>query len=101
MSERGTSIGTGAGGGGNTGNVGMPKNRGGVNRSGGSKPGMGGGFGGSGTGNSKAGTLLMSMRAARVASASVVTAETARDRKSTRLNSSHQIISYAVFCLKK
>src|SRR5258708_21500415 len=23
------------------------------------------------------------------------------DRKSTRLNSSHQIISYAVFCLKK
>src|SRR5258708_21373585 len=27
------------------------------------------------------------------------TAET--DRKSTRLNSSHQIISYAVFCLKK
>src|SRR5258708_17464455 len=27
--------------------------------------------------------------------------ERARDRKSTRLNSSHQIISYAVFCLKK
>src|SRR5207244_4980681 len=27
--------------------------------------------------------------------------ELARDRKSTRLNSSHQIISYAVFCLKK
>src|SRR5258708_17341624 len=27
--------------------------------------------------------------------------ETAVDRKSTRLNSSHQIISYAVFCLKK
>src|SRR5258708_20879359 len=26
---------------------------------------------------------------------------TSRDRKSTRLNSSHQIISYAVFCLKK
>src|SRR5258708_27086123 len=26
---------------------------------------------------------------------------TFRDRKSTRLNSSHQIISYAVFCLKK
>src|SRR5947208_10944354 len=25
----------------------------------------------------------------------------AADRKSTRLNSSHQIISYAVFCLKK
>src|SRR3712207_8798709 len=27
--------------------------------------------------------------------------ETARDRKSTRLNSSHANISYAVFCLKK
>src|SRR5207244_11900515 len=27
--------------------------------------------------------------------------ELSRDRKSTRLNSSHQIISYAVFCLKK
>src|SRR5258708_14604132 len=26
---------------------------------------------------------------------------TQKDRKSTRLNSSHQIISYAVFCLKK
>src|SRR5260221_1959812 len=26
---------------------------------------------------------------------------TARDRKSTRLNSSHTVISYAVFCLKK
>src|SRR5207244_7615033 len=28
-------------------------------------------------------------------------AHATRDRKSTRLNSSHQIISYAVFCLKK
>src|SRR5947208_13362632 len=28
-------------------------------------------------------------------------AATRKDRKSTRLNSSHQIISYAVFCLKK
>src|SRR5438552_10203199 len=28
-------------------------------------------------------------------------AQNAEDRKSTRLNSSHQIISYAVFCLKK
>src|SRR5688500_1966735 len=27
--------------------------------------------------------------------------ETMRDRKSTRLNSSHLVISYAVFCLKK
>src|SRR5258708_16091223 len=30
-----------------------------------------------------------------------VRSEVAGDRKSTRLNSSHQIISYAVFCLKK
>src|SRR2546430_11608863 len=29
------------------------------------------------------------------------TASTGRDRKSTRLNSSHSQISYAVFCLKK
>src|SRR5256885_11717383 len=28
-------------------------------------------------------------------------AQGARDRKSTRLNSSHLVISYAVFCLKK
>src|SRR5437764_10989761 len=28
-------------------------------------------------------------------------ASAARDRKSTRLNSSHRCISYAVFCLKK
>src|SRR5438132_4022006 len=27
--------------------------------------------------------------------------ETSKDRKSTRLNSSHTVISYAVFCLKK
>src|SRR5947207_8253501 len=27
--------------------------------------------------------------------------EVQRDRKSTRLNSSHTVISYAVFCLKK
>src|SRR5260221_8881535 len=27
--------------------------------------------------------------------------ETLKDRKSTRLNSSHTVISYAVFCLKK
>src|SRR5258708_31918623 len=30
-----------------------------------------------------------------------MTLERQIDRKSTRLNSSHQIISYAVFCLKK
>src|SRR5258708_29837065 len=32
---------------------------------------------------------------------STTTSNTNSDRKSTRLNSSHQIISYAVFCLKK
>src|SRR3712207_6971556 len=31
----------------------------------------------------------------------IVSLETRRDRKSTRLNSSHANISYAVFCLKK
>src|SRR5207244_7799256 len=31
----------------------------------------------------------------------VASAKFCTDRKSTRLNSSHQIISYAVFCLKK
>src|SRR2546422_6074705 len=36
----------------------------------------------------------------RVASSSCRSAS-ARDRKSTRLNSSHGYISYAVFCLKK
>src|SRR5947208_10314989 len=43
---------------------------------------------------------FMDVRADRVV---VLTeaAEHAEDRKSTRLNSSHQIISYAVFCLKK
>src|SRR5438034_6534034 len=30
-----------------------------------------------------------------------VSGDFARDRKSTRLNSSHTVISYAVFCLKK
>src|SRR5256885_9709268 len=32
---------------------------------------------------------------------SVLRALESRDRKSTRLNSSHLVISYAVFCLKK
>src|SRR5437762_4519392 len=31
----------------------------------------------------------------------IITATSRRDRKSTRLNSSHRCISYAVFCLKK
>src|SRR5438552_10562744 len=36
-----------------------------------------------------------------LAGAARVRARVMGDRKSTRLNSSHQIISYAVFCLKK
>src|SRR5207244_12179186 len=54
-------------------------------------------------------TLFRSWPRSSVASASIrairsviVSDRIARiDRKSTRLNSSHQIISYAVFCLKK
>src|SRR5258708_15862300 len=41
------------------------------------------------------------LRTRRVHGRAAVKARTDRDRKSTRLNSSHQIISYAVFCLKK
>src|SRR5258708_14004948 len=49
---------------------------------------------------------LRACRAHWSRSAASPTATTSRpmcatDRKSTRLNSSHQIISYAVFCLKK
>src|SRR5215216_6931203 len=40
--------------------------------------------------------LVLSTRPRRLTSR-----KAAVDRKSTRLNSSHQIISYAVFCLKK
>src|SRR2546426_11473056 len=50
-------------------------------------------------------TLFRSPRAAEVdshATACRACQETlAQDRKSTRLNSSHLVISYAVFCLKK
>src|SRR5690348_18006049 len=37
----------------------------------------------------------------RAADGSIVTVGPFKDRKSTRLNSSHPSISYAVFCLKK
>src|SRR5256885_3232495 len=40
-------------------------------------------------------------RRARRARRTCRTRERALDRKSTRLNSSHLVISYAVFCLKK
>src|SRR5258708_18385566 len=45
-------------------------------------------------------TYLEDMKLTQVSSFGFV-GGTYRDRKSTRLNSSHQIISYAVFCLKK
>src|SRR2546430_11446154 len=45
-------------------------------------------------------TPASSRRATSIASARVWTKPTS-DRKSTRLNSSHSQISYAVFCLKK
>src|SRR4051812_49961318 len=38
---------------------------------------------------------------AAVITLGLTVAERGRDRKSTRLNSSHMSISYAVFCLKK
>src|SRR5256885_10000722 len=40
-------------------------------------------------------------RATDVDQATVLHARRTGDRKSTRLNSSHLVISYAVFCLKK
>src|SRR3712207_7407359 len=40
-------------------------------------------------------------RRRKVVHGSVLTAVLGQDRKSTRLNSSHANISYAVFCLKK
>src|SRR2546430_4662728 len=53
----------------------------------------------------KAGRTLVKRQFVAVAHAQTVRAvevrEPARDRKSTRLNSSHSQISYAVFCLKK
>src|SRR5258708_31880337 len=46
--------------------------------------------------------VVREMAVAGIHNAIVLTAGFAEvDRKSTRLNSSHQIISYAVFCLKK
>src|SRR3712207_8880673 len=42
-----------------------------------------------------------SSKAAKMVRKGVPTRESDKDRKSTRLNSSHANISYAVFCLKK
>src|SRR5688572_32736145 len=43
----------------------------------------------------------LKLRPGMTATASIITAQREEDRKSTRLNSSHSQISYAVFCLKK
>src|SRR5256885_5842914 len=45
--------------------------------------------------------LLYAQPSLLAAQAAVAPAAEGRDRKSTRLNSSHLVISYAVFCLKK
>src|SRR5256885_12969707 len=42
-----------------------------------------------------------SIEEVRIGAAGVAGADEPGDRKSTRLNSSHLVISYAVFCLKK
>src|SRR2546427_5516555 len=54
----------------------------------------GGGIGNGGGGDRVAGTAFRKWEQLAVAAG-------VRDRKSTRLNSSHSQISYAVFCLKK
>src|SRR5256885_13993755 len=43
----------------------------------------------------------MSVNVQNMVKSTQVQASSVRDRKSTRLNSSHLVISYAVFCLKK
>src|SRR5256885_6690453 len=45
-------------------------------------------------------TQMIGQRAAEL-QPDVILADVFKDRKSTRLNSSHLVISYAVFCLKK
>src|SRR2546429_6065569 len=49
----------------------------------------------------RASRLARALRAEREAAPRRARRSGARDRKSTRLNSSHGYISYAVFCLKK
>src|SRR2546430_5828964 len=50
---------------------------------------------------SRDGSRLPQALEAGTGAGGLVSAECLRDRKSTRLNSSHSQISYAVFCLKK
>src|SRR2546426_3656067 len=45
--------------------------------------------------------LLVFLRHGRITAISAASIPLTLDRKSTRLNSSHLVISYAVFCLKK
>src|SRR5256885_6410434 len=47
------------------------------------------------------GVSAKSIRVAGVTAAAMASVSAPSDRKSTRLNSSHLVISYAVFCLKK
>src|SRR5947209_11881920 len=63
----------------------------------------GGSTWGSGGGGEAIGATLVSTvpLPAKPADAKNVLANESKDRKSTRLNSSHANISYAVFCLKK
>src|SRR5438552_9052265 len=49
----------------------------------------------------KAQKLISELESATTHVLALLSLQYGRDRKSTRLNSSHQIISYAVFCLKK
>src|SRR5947208_13267814 len=49
----------------------------------------------------KAGHIVPGAKWTIVQESPTTTVIDGQDRKSTRLNSSHQIISYAVFCLKK
>src|SRR5260221_2478165 len=46
-------------------------------------------------------TAFIAENRPRVSAALLRQIRAAQDRKSTRLNSSHTVISYAVFCLKK
>src|SRR6266849_1572979 len=50
---------------------------------------------------SQANEALGRLRGGRIQGAAVLLPKEEQDRKSTRLNSSHEWISYAVFCLKK
>src|SRR5205807_3942282 len=52
-------------------------------------------------GRERAGVVRQIVPVCRAHSASGMKWGGTRDRKSTRLNSSHLVISYAVFCLKK